>query len=168
MMAAQFKAFMDATGGLWKTQQLAGKPAGIFYSTSSQGGGHETTALTAITQLVHHGMVFVPIGYTSGAGMLRWKKYLVLRNAFFLCQFWPVISHRAALCIAKVFTRSKSHLLHQLTSFGRGLFFSAGCVMIAAGFLTYDMPLLFVILPKLCWLLRLAAPGGAQVCEFHA
>ena len=33
MMAAQFKAFIDATGGLWKTQQLAGKPAGIFYST---------------------------------------------------------------------------------------------------------------------------------------
>jgi len=44
MMAAQFKAFLDATGGLWKTQQLAGKPAGIFYSTSSQGGGQETTA----------------------------------------------------------------------------------------------------------------------------
>ena len=43
MMAAQFKAFMDATGGLWKTQELAGKPAGIFYSTGSQGGGQETT-----------------------------------------------------------------------------------------------------------------------------
>ncbi|KAI5448598.1 hypothetical protein KIW84_015851 [Lathyrus oleraceus] len=167
MTAAQFKAFMDATGGLWKTQQLVGKPAGIFYRTSSQGGGHETTALTAITQLVHHGMVFVPIGYTFGAGMFEmeevkggspygsgtyvggdgiimwscchaWKcdRYLVFRNAFFLCQFWPIISHRAALCIAKVFTRSKSHLLHQLTSFGRGLFFffSAGCVMICSSF----------------------------------
>lgn len=44
MMAAQFKAFFDATGGLWRTQQLAGKPAGIFYSTGSQGGGQETTA----------------------------------------------------------------------------------------------------------------------------
>lgn len=43
MMAAQFKAFFDATGGLWKTQALAGKPAGIFYSTGSQGGGQETT-----------------------------------------------------------------------------------------------------------------------------
>ncbi|KAG2248433.1 hypothetical protein Bca52824_088061 [Brassica carinata] len=39
MMAAQFKAFLDSTGGLWRTQQLAGKPAGIFYSTGSQGGG---------------------------------------------------------------------------------------------------------------------------------
>ncbi|EFJ22332.1 hypothetical protein SELMODRAFT_232063 [Selaginella moellendorffii] len=71
MMAAQFKAFMDATGGLWRAQTLAGKPAGIFYSTGSQGGGQETTALTAITQLAHHGMIFVPIGYTSGAGMFE-------------------------------------------------------------------------------------------------
>uniref|UniRef100_A0A7N0RF54 NAD(P)H dehydrogenase (quinone) n=1 Tax=Kalanchoe fedtschenkoi TaxID=63787 RepID=A0A7N0RF54_KALFE len=69
MMPAQFKAFLDSTGGLWGTQQLAGKPAGIFFSTGSQGGGQETTALTAITQLVHHGMLFVPIGYTFGAGM---------------------------------------------------------------------------------------------------
>lgn len=44
MMAAQFKAFLDATGGLWRTQELAGKPAGIFFSTGSQGGGQETTA----------------------------------------------------------------------------------------------------------------------------
>ncbi|PWA44658.1 flavodoxin-like quinone reductase 1 [Artemisia annua] len=74
MMSAQFKSFFDATGGLWKTQQLAGKPAGIFYSTGSQGGGQETTALTAITQLVHHGMIFVPIGYTFGAGMFETEK----------------------------------------------------------------------------------------------
>ncbi|KAK4439871.1 NAD(P)H dehydrogenase (quinone) FQR1 [Sesamum alatum] len=74
MMAAQFKAFLDATGGLWRTQQLAGKPAGIFYSTGSQGGGQETTALTAVTQLVHHGMIFVPIGYTFGAGMFEMEK----------------------------------------------------------------------------------------------
>ncbi|CAN4078266.1 unnamed protein product [Withania somnifera] len=74
MMAAQFKAFLDATGGLWRTQQLAGKPAGLFYSTGSQGGGQETTALTAITQLVHHGMIFVPIGYTFGAGMFEMEK----------------------------------------------------------------------------------------------
>lgn len=74
MMAAQFKAFLDATGGQWRTQQLAGKPAGIFYSTGSQGGGQETTPLTAITQLVHHGMIFVPIGYTFGAGMFEMEQ----------------------------------------------------------------------------------------------
>ncbi|KAG6491440.1 NAD(P)H dehydrogenase (quinone) FQR1-like [Zingiber officinale] len=71
MMAAQFKAFIDATGGLWRSQALAGKPAGIFYSTGSQGGGQETTPLTAITQLAHHGMIYVPIGYTFGGGMFE-------------------------------------------------------------------------------------------------
>ncbi|XAR53713.1 NAD(P)H dehydrogenase (quinone) [Bertholletia excelsa] len=74
MMAAQFKAFFDSTGGLWRTQGLAGKPAGIFFSTGSQGGGQETTALTAITQLTHHGMIFVPIGYTFGAGMFEMEQ----------------------------------------------------------------------------------------------
>jgi NAD(P)H dehydrogenase (quinone) len=69
MMAAQMKAFLDATGGLWQSQALAGKPAGVFLSTGTQGGGQETTALTAVTQLVHHGMLFVPLGYTFGAGM---------------------------------------------------------------------------------------------------
>lgn len=70
-MAAQMKAFFDSTGQLWKEQKLAGKPAGFFVSTGTQGGGQETTAWTAITQLVHHGMLFVPIGYTFGAGMFK-------------------------------------------------------------------------------------------------
>lgn len=43
-MAAQMKAFFDSTGLLWKEQKLAGKPAGFFVSTGSQGGGQETTA----------------------------------------------------------------------------------------------------------------------------
>ncbi|KAG5535798.1 hypothetical protein RHGRI_023538 [Rhododendron griersonianum] len=146
-MAAQMKAFFDSTGQLWKEQKLAGKPAGFFVSTGTQGGGQETTALdikhiyafcsldnallsvmllvvfacissasglgacaciacfgsvvgcvalgpvvlcslflsfvlvrvvlfvsqgwTAITQLAHHGMLFVPIGYTFGPGMFK-------------------------------------------------------------------------------------------------
>lgn len=43
-MAAQMKAFFDATGQLWREQKLAGKPAGFFVSTGTQGGGQETTA----------------------------------------------------------------------------------------------------------------------------
>ncbi|TMW90077.1 hypothetical protein EJD97_016223 [Solanum chilense] len=68
-MAGQMKALFDSTGNLWKEQKLAGKPAGFFVSSGSQGGGQETTAWTAITQLAHHGMLFVPIGYTFRAGM---------------------------------------------------------------------------------------------------
>ncbi|KAL9229437.1 hypothetical protein vseg_004903 [Gypsophila vaccaria] len=70
-MAAQMKAFFDSTAALWKDQSLAAKPAGFFVSTGTQGGGQETTAWTAITQLAHHGMLFVPIGYTFGAGMFK-------------------------------------------------------------------------------------------------
>ncbi len=46
---------------------LVGKPAGVFVCVGTQGGGMETTALTAVTQLAHHGMVFVPTGYSFGA-----------------------------------------------------------------------------------------------------
>ncbi|KAL3382943.1 hypothetical protein AABB24_002439 [Solanum stoloniferum] len=70
-MAAQMKAFFDSTGKLWREQKLAGLPAGFFVSTGTQGGGQETTAWTAVTQLAHHGMLYVPIGYTFGAGMFR-------------------------------------------------------------------------------------------------
>ncbi|VAH70297.1 unnamed protein product [Triticum turgidum subsp. durum] len=52
-----------------EAQSLSGKPAGVFFATGTQGGGQETTALTAVTQLTHHGMLFVPVGYTHGAGM---------------------------------------------------------------------------------------------------
>ncbi|RLN34059.1 NAD(P)H dehydrogenase (quinone) FQR1-like [Panicum miliaceum] len=69
MMAAQMKAFLDSTGGLWQEQALAGKPAGFFFATGTQGGGQESTALTAVTQLAHHGMLFVPLGCTFGARM---------------------------------------------------------------------------------------------------
>ncbi|CAI5992986.1 unnamed protein product [Closterium sp. NIES-65] len=64
MMCAQMKQFLDATGSLWRSQALSGKPAGFFFSTGTQGGGQETTALTAISQLAHHGMMYVPVGYT--------------------------------------------------------------------------------------------------------
>jgi NAD(P)H dehydrogenase (quinone) len=65
-----------ATGGLWATGQLAGKYAGVFTSCATQHGGHETTyfydlfkissILTTIPFFAHQGMLFVPLGYTSG------------------------------------------------------------------------------------------------------
>eukprot|EP00287_Rhodomonas_sp_CCMP768_P008859 CAMPEP_0196739512 /NCGR_PEP_ID=MMETSP1091-20130531/23018_1 /TAXON_ID=302021 /ORGANISM="Rhodomonas sp., Strain CCMP768" /LENGTH=182 /DNA_ID=CAMNT_0042084097 /DNA_START=110 /DNA_END=658 /DNA_ORIENTATION=+ len=60
---SQFKSFWDATGSLWQKGALTGKPAGVFVSTGTQGGGQETIGLTMVTQMVHHGMVFVPLGY---------------------------------------------------------------------------------------------------------
>ena len=49
MPAAQFKAFWDATGGLWKTGALVGKAASFFVGTASQGGGQEETHLTGVS-----------------------------------------------------------------------------------------------------------------------
>jgi len=65
VMCAQWKALWDSTGQLWQKGDLVGKPAGIFFSTSTLGGGQETTALTALTQLTHHGMMYIPIGYSA-------------------------------------------------------------------------------------------------------
>jgi NAD(P)H dehydrogenase (quinone) len=61
--AAQFKQFWDSTGQLWTKGALMGKPIANFFGTGTQGGGQETTALTAWTNFVHHGMIIVPMGY---------------------------------------------------------------------------------------------------------
>jgi len=62
---AQVSTFFDMTGGLWQTASLHGKFAGIFTSTASQHGGQETTALTTMPFFAHHGIIFVPLGYTN-------------------------------------------------------------------------------------------------------
>ncbi|XP_021720707.1 probable NAD(P)H dehydrogenase (quinone) FQR1-like 3 isoform X2 [Chenopodium quinoa] len=74
MMPSQFLAFFDTTHELWKSQSLAGKPAGVFWSTGFYGGGQENSAFTAVTQLSHHGMLYVPLGYTFGKGMFEIEK----------------------------------------------------------------------------------------------
>ncbi|CAE6968912.1 unnamed protein product [Symbiodinium sp. CCMP2592] len=66
MMAGQMKTFFDSTGQLWASGALAGKLAATFVSTGTQQGGQETTHFTAVTQLVHHGMAYVPLGYQAG------------------------------------------------------------------------------------------------------
>lgn len=60
----QFKSFWDQTGALWASGALIGKPAGLFVSTGTLGGGQETTAISTLSTLVHHGMVYVPLGYS--------------------------------------------------------------------------------------------------------
>jgi len=68
-MEAQMKAFFDSTGSLWAAGSLVGKPATMITSTASQSGGQETTIMTAVTQLAHHGMIFVPPGFSYGPAM---------------------------------------------------------------------------------------------------
>ena len=60
---AQWKAFWDHTCGLWGRQALAGKMFGTFVSTGTPGGGQELTSFQSLSVAIHHGMVFIPIGY---------------------------------------------------------------------------------------------------------
>ena len=66
-MAAPLKHFIDQTSGLWLSGSLIGKPAGVFTSTSSLHGGQESTLLSMILPLLHHGMVVTGLPYSEPA-----------------------------------------------------------------------------------------------------
>ena len=64
-MAAPLKYFLDQTTGLWLDGALAGKPAAVFTSSSSLHGGQETTLLSMMLPLLHHGMLITGIPYAE-------------------------------------------------------------------------------------------------------
>jgi len=64
-MAAPLKYFLDTTSGLWQSGALIGKPAGCFTSTASLHGGQETTLLSMMLPLIHHGMIIVGVPYSE-------------------------------------------------------------------------------------------------------
>ena len=66
-MAAPLKYFLDSTGGLWLKGTLAGKPGAVFTSTTTMHGGQESTLLSMMLPLLHHGMVILGIPYTEPA-----------------------------------------------------------------------------------------------------
>lgn len=63
-MAAAMKYFWDGTSAQWLSGTLAGKPACVFTSTGSQHGGQESTLLTMMVPLLHHGMMVMGLPYT--------------------------------------------------------------------------------------------------------
>jgi NAD(P)H dehydrogenase (quinone) len=64
-MAAPLKHFLDGTVDLWLAQQLVGKPAATFCSTASMHGGQESTLLSMMLPLLHHGMLLVGLPYSE-------------------------------------------------------------------------------------------------------
>lgn len=64
-MAAPLKYFLDQTSQLWMTGALIGKPAAVFTSTSSLHGGQETTLLSMMLPLLHHGMLLLGVPYSE-------------------------------------------------------------------------------------------------------
>ncbi len=66
-MAAALKYFLDGTINEWVSGTLAGKPAGVFTSTGSLHGGQESTLLSMMLPLLHHGMLIVGLPYSEPA-----------------------------------------------------------------------------------------------------
>ena len=66
-MASAMKYFLDGTSGAWLSGALAGKPAGVFTSSTSMHGGQESTLLTMSVPLLHHGMLICGLPYTEPA-----------------------------------------------------------------------------------------------------
>jgi NAD(P)H dehydrogenase (quinone) len=64
-MAAPLKYFLDGTSALWMSGALVGKPAVVFTSTASMHGGQETTLISMMLPLLHHGMLILGIPYTE-------------------------------------------------------------------------------------------------------
>jgi NAD(P)H dehydrogenase (quinone) len=66
-MAAPLKYFLDGSSSLWLSGALIGKPAAVFTSSSSMHGGQETTLLSMMLPLLHHGMLLLGLPYSETA-----------------------------------------------------------------------------------------------------
>ncbi len=70
-MAAPMKYFLDGTAGPWLSGALAGKPACVFTSSASQHGGQESTLMSMMTPLLHHGMLIVGLPFSEHPELTR-------------------------------------------------------------------------------------------------
>lgn len=101
-MAAPMKYFWDSTGELWLKGSLAGKPAAVFTSTASLHGGQETTLVSMMLPLLHHGMVIVGLPYTEPdliATTAGGTPYGASHHAG-VAGDKPITEHERRLCIA--------------------------------------------------------------------
>ena len=101
-MAAPLKYFLDTTSGLWLSGALSGKPAACFTSTASLHGGQESTLLSMMLPLIHHGMVLMGVPYSEPAltetqtgGTPYGASHLAGANSN-----QPISDHEKAICLA--------------------------------------------------------------------
>ena len=101
-MAAPLKYFIDGTGALWLRGAMNGKPAAVFTSTASLHGGQESTLLSMMLPLMHHGMLIVGVPYseaqlmsTRSGGTPYGASHLAGANAD-----QPITEDERRLCIA--------------------------------------------------------------------
>jgi NAD(P)H dehydrogenase (quinone) len=99
-MAAPLKYFLDGTTALWFSGALSGKPAGVFTSTGSLHGGQESTLLSMMLPLLHHGMLIMGLPYsehalreTTSGGTPYGPSRLAVENL-------PITEQEKALCLS--------------------------------------------------------------------
>jgi len=102
-MAAPVKHFWDGTSLLWQRGALAGKPATVFTSTASLHGGQETTLVSMMLPLLHHGMLILGLPYTHAelnATRAGGTPYGASHFAG-VADDLPIAEHERTLCIAQ-------------------------------------------------------------------
>jgi NAD(P)H dehydrogenase (quinone) len=67
---AQWKAFIDKTGKQWSSGGFDGKMAGVMVGSAGFGGGQESTVIATLSTLAHHGIIFVPLGYSKDFALM--------------------------------------------------------------------------------------------------
>ena len=102
-MGGPMKAFLDRTVPLWMKGALVGKPASVFTSTGSLHGGQESTLVSMMLPLLHHGMLIVGVPYTNAELMTTrtgGTPYGTSHHAGF-ADDQPISDAERALCVAQ-------------------------------------------------------------------
>lgn len=99
-MAAPLKYFLDNTTSLWFSGALSGKPAGVFTSTGSMHGGQESTLLSMMLPLMHHGMLLLGLPYSETALRETTSGGTPYGPSRVTSDDSPVSEHEKALCLA--------------------------------------------------------------------
>ncbi len=101
-MAAPLKYFLDSTADLWISGTMIGKPAVVFTSSGSLHGGQESTLLSMMIPLLHHGMLIAGLPY-SEAALNNTRSGGTPYGASHVCgpdHDWPITDEEKSLCIA--------------------------------------------------------------------
>jgi NAD(P)H dehydrogenase (quinone) len=99
-MAAPLKYFLDSTTELWFSGALTGKPAGVFTSTGSLHGGQETTLISMMLPLMHHGMLLLGVPYSEAALRETTSGGTPYGPSRLATDDMPITEHEKTLCIA--------------------------------------------------------------------
>ena len=102
-MAAPLKHFLDGTSLLWQRGALAGKPACVFTSSASLHGGQETTLLSMMLPLLHHGMLVMGLPYTHAELNATRSGGTPYGASHFagIADDQPISEHERTLCVAQ-------------------------------------------------------------------